>query len=140
MTALQCHKAINVVQDADVPKVIQYNHSQTHWKQWVSFREEVLKCPKRLFITIADECHWGPKAFQAYDKMVNDYAEGQAAGSSGSVQDGLLQQENYFVLLVSATPYNVISRASLIPEEYMVIATPNTPGLQQHDILHQRDR
>ncbi|DBB08167.1 TPA: hypothetical protein ACH3X3_008354 [Trebouxia sp. C0006] len=126
--------------DADVPKVIQYNHSQTHWKQWVSFWEEVLKCPKRLFITIADECHWGPKAFQAYDKMVNDYAEGQAAGSSGSVQDGLLQQENYFVLLVSATPYNVISRASLIPEEYMVIATPNTPGLQQHDILHQRDR
>jgi len=126
----QLHKTINVVQDADVPKVIQYNHSQTHWKQWVSFREEVLKCPKRLFITIADECHWGPKAFQAYDKMVNDYAEGQAAGSSGSVQDGLLQQENYFVLLVSATLYNVISRASLIPEEYMVIATPNTPGLQ----------
>ena len=130
-----------MLQARDVPKVIQYSDRRSHREQWKLFRHEVLKCPTLLFITVADECHWGPKAYQAHDKMVNDYAsEEAAAGSSTGVRGSLLQQENYFVLLVSATPYNVISKGSRIPEEYMVIAQPDQGGLRLHDILRQGAR
>ena len=119
--------------------MIQYSDTPSHRHEWQLFREEVIKRRKRLFITIADECHWGPKAFQAHDKMVNDCVpENDAVGRSADARGSLLQQENYFVLLVSATPYNVLSRASRIPEEYMFVEDHDE--LQMNDILHQLQR
>lgn len=118
--------------------MIQYSDTASHRGQWQLFRQEVFNCPERLFITVADECHWGPKAYQAHDKMVNDYIpETDSVASNADARDDLLQQKNYFVLLVSATPYNVLSRNSSIPEEYMVL---NNGELQMHDILHQLQR
>lgn len=130
------------VQDGDDPKVIQYSGRGSHKKQWAKFRQEVFDNPARLFVTIADECHWGPKAFQAHDQMVNDCVAPQqaAAETSASGRQNLLLQKNYIVLLVSATPYNVLSRDSRIPEEYVVLADPSDSRLKLHDILHQPDR
>lgn len=92
--------------------------------------------PKSLFITVADECHWGPAAFAAHDQMVNDNTSKRGAeeGSASAPQlSELLQQENYVVLLVSATPYNVISRKSRLPEEYMVLKIPSSPVMGHGD-------
>ena len=127
------------VQDGDNPKVIQYSDRGSHGEQWVKYRKEVFDNPKRLFVTIADECHWGPSAFQAHDQMVNDYSAPQqaAAETSASGRQSLLQQKNYIVLLVSATPYNILSRKSRIPEEYVVLAAPSDGWLKLHDILYQ---
>lgn len=128
-----------MLQDGDAQKVIQYSDRRSHPGQWKLFRREVFKRPNRLFITVADECHWGPKAYQAHDKMVNDNEpEEEAAGTSAGARDSLLQQENYFALLVSATPYNVISKGSHIPEEYMVIADQGR--LRLHNVLCQLAR
>ena len=103
-----------VCQDDDVSKVIQYAKKRPHWEKWTKFREDVFSNQKMLFVTVADECHWGPKACAAHDMMVNDYS-----GENDS-QPSLLDQENYLVLLVSATPYNVISTASRLPEAFLM--------------------
>ncbi len=65
--------------------------------------------------------------------MVNDYFDEGANSNT----ENLLDQDNYIVLLVSATPYNVLSKDSRIPEEYMVVADAPTAGLQPLDVLCQ---
>lgn len=51
--------------------------------------------------------------------MVNDYQDPPA-----SLDSDLLLRKNHIVLLVSATPYNVLSQSSRIPEEYVITCTP----------------
>lgn len=58
--------------------------------------------------------------------MVNDYKDPQAV-----VDFDLLECKNYFVLLVSATPYNMLSQTSRIPEKYVITGTP--PGRADQD-------
>ena len=108
-----------MTQDNGIDKVIQYSDNRQHWKRWMEYKTAIMENDKCLYITIADECHWGPTACQAHDKMVNDYHDNPA-----STDSELLQRKNHIVLLVSATPYNVLSRNSRIPEEYVITCTP----------------
>lgn len=118
-------------------KVIQYDDSRKHWGEWQKFRQQIVNSEnkKRLFITIADECHWGPVQGKVHDKMLNDYT------ISPDADDDLLQQENYIALLVSATPYNVLTEDSHLPERYLVVKedelAASSQGLQLFDILAQ---
>ena len=61
-----------------------------------------------MYLMIADECHWGVNAAGAVDKIVNDQANGSE----------LLRQTNFFRLLVSATPYAILTTASALPVVY----------------------
>ena len=51
---------------------------------------------------IADECHWGALQNKAHDNLINDRE--------------LLSAENVVVLLVSATPYCLLTLDSQVPE------------------------
>jgi len=104
------------MQDDDTVKVIQYADKPQHRKEWAKYAEQIRSSPTRLFITIADECHWGPIACQAHDKMVNDYTD----SNPDVVQQDLLECKNHIVLLVSATPFNVLTQNSRLPEKYVV--------------------
>ena len=53
--------------------------------------------------------------------MVNDYKDQQDGVTSDL---GLLECKNHIVLLVSATPYNVLSRTSRIPEKFVITHAP----------------
>ena len=59
--------------------------------------------------------------------MINDYYPEDDVASTSEVraQQDLLLQQTYLVLLVSATPYNVLSRVSRLPEEYIVVNMPD---------------
>ena len=75
--------------------------------------------------------------------MVNDYQQPSPseAGSSAAGAQSLLEQANYLVLLVSATPYNILSKDSRLPEKYMVVAEgqpASAAGLRICDVLERR--
>ena len=108
------------MQGDDTVKVIQYADKPQHRKEWAKYAEQIRSSPTRLFITIADECHWGPTACQAHDKMVNDYTD----NNPDVIQQDLLECKNHVVLLVSATPFNVLSQNSRLPEKYVVTKFP----------------
>ena len=83
-------------------QVIQYEKG-THLTTFDAFKrgalmqlEEIRKGkPGMLFVLIADECHWGPTTGGQHDKFVND--------------PELVEAANVLILLVSATPYNVLT-------------------------------
>lgn len=64
---------------------------------------------------VVDECHYGATLRQAHDTYVNDYASLQRTG-----QAELLQQDNFLTLLVSATPYSMLTNSSRIPNSLFV--------------------
>ncbi|GBG30758.1 GREB1-like protein [Hondaea fermentalgiana] len=71
-------------------------------QKWM--KEEV-KNPKTLFVIIADECHFAPTKDGAHDWLLNNPA---------------LNGENVLRLLVSATPQNVLSKASRVANSNIV--------------------
>ena len=78
------------------------------------FRDEAgqIQHSKRLHVFIADEAHWGIKGGSVHDKYVND--------------NTLTNQHNSVVLLVTATPANLLTGSSRVPEVYL------TSGNSQH--------
>ncbi len=70
-----------------------------------------------LFVMIFDESHWGIGRGGAHDSVLND--------------NDLLESENVMALLVSATPYNNLTRDSRIPERYVQIED-DTEGRRTH--------
>jgi hypothetical protein len=74
--------------------------------QFDQFKKKVISNPETLFLMVVDECHWGCNQSGIHNTMVND--------------DELAQKENLFTLLVSATPYNVLSDKSRIEEKYLI--------------------
>lgn len=122
------------MQDDDNVKVIQYADKPQHRKEWAKYADQIRSSPTRLFITIADECHWGPTACQAHDKMVNDYTD-----KPDVIQQDLLECKNHIVLLVSATPFNVLSQNSRLPEKYVVTKFPALAGNARFQQLQLQD-
>ena len=69
--------------------------------------------PRTLFVLVVDECHWGIVQYKAHDCMVNPVS---VEGRDRRLVDELLQSPNLVSLLVSATPENVLTRDTRIPE------------------------
>lgn len=77
----------------------------------------------KLFVMIVDECHYGATDRQAHDTYVND-CNHETDKHHGPWQDKtakkgiaqLLRQKNFLTLLVSATPYCMLSCNSRIPD------------------------
>lgn len=84
----------------------------------------------KLFVMIVDECHFGITANQAHDMIVNDFswADGKdakrckcdKAGKPHATSGELLKQDNLVTILVSATPYNLLTRMSRLPHNFVV--------------------
>eukprot|EP00966_Prymnesium_polylepis_P329199 7384943-Prymnesium_polylepis.1 len=82
--------------------------------EFTLFKQRVEKNPRTLFIIIADECHWGVLQDKPHDRYVND--------------PSLCKAENVVVLLVSATPYCLLTADSRLPEKKVSV------GEQQLDV------
>ena len=95
------------------------------------FRDQV-KDPdngNKLFVMIVDECHVGITANQAHDMIVNDFSWGNGdeaqrckcdkLGKPHPSSGELLSQDNLVTILVSATPYNLLTNKSRLPLKYI---------------------
>lgn len=95
------------------------------------FRDQVKDSSNenKLFVMIVDECHVGITANQAHDMIVNDFswANGDEAQRCKCDKSGvphpssgqLLHQHNLVTILVSATPYNLLTSKSRLPLKYI---------------------
>ena len=88
-------------------EMVSIKYRKDHFEnRFTPFRNRIEKEKDTLFVLIADECHYAITKDGAHDMIVNDTLA--------------TNQDNFFVLLVSATPYNVLSIDSNIPEMYKV--------------------
>lgn len=97
---------------------------------------------------IVDECHYGATDRQAHDTYVNDCHLVLEDGSihhgpwkdktSAKGQPKLLEQPNFLTLLVSATPYCMLSCNSRIPHRLFVHDNVTDEQLQLCQ-LHRQD-
>ncbi|KAL3904301.1 MAG: hypothetical protein SGPRY_011340 [Prymnesium sp.] len=67
---------------------------------FTAFKLRAQREPETLFIIIADECHYAPTRGGAQDKYIND--------------ELMLKKLNVVVLLISATPFNCLTKTSRI--------------------------
>eukprot|EP00964_Phaeocystis_antarctica_P033926 scaffold19260_cov66-Phaeocystis_antarctica.AAC.7 len=67
-----------------------------------------------LFVIIADECHYNALKNGPHDRLIND--------------PQLAELENVVVVLVSATPYSVLTADSRVPERYWVPSSAPAPS------------
>ena len=113
---------------------------------------------RKLFVMIVDECHYGATLQQAHDTYVNDYnwLDGSQSPQHGPKKDKLvarptgkaqlLQQDNVLTLLVSATPYSMLTCSSRLPESMFVppcqsevqYTLANERGLKALDVLKKQ--
>ena len=119
--------------------VVTYGSGADNYDVFWKFRKSALEKTDVLHLLIMDECHWGStkggwNALYVNDTPVTEGSSGTTgrssstggSGSNGNVElynpidnkpDGtLLRQGNFLVLLVSATPYNVLTAASRVPK------------------------
>lgn len=107
---------------------------------------------RKLFIMIVDECHYGATFQQAQDTYVNDYNWQGVDGASRHGPKGklvvdpkqgpakMLQRGNVLTLLVSATPYCMLTSNSRLPSNLYVSHSVTTlpEGLKQLDVLKRQ--
>ena len=108
---------------------ITYTHSAYNTKAYEAFRKHAFEHPETLHVIVADECHSAITLNGAYDYYVNDrFSNGWSPqhgaptkltpsmdpNSFESRQGQLLEQRNVLTLLVSATPFNVVSSKSYL--------------------------
>ena len=103
---------MNLCSEAEKGRYV-FPYSGNHRESFEAFKAYAMGNPHVLCVAVADECHWGiirhdhdQSCFGAHDKFIND--------------PELCKRKNYLVLLVSASPYNVLTCNSRIPEKYVV--------------------
>ena len=99
--------------------------------EFTLFKQRVETNPGTLFVVIADECHWGALQAKPHDRYVNDA--------------DLCQKENVVVLLVSATPYCLLTADSRLPKRVEANTAESQQCLDVHycswqDVIVQRRR
>eukprot|EP00741_Cyanophora_paradoxa_P012771 tig00020629_g12336.t1 len=94
-------------------QVFMFMDSQACKSAYAAFKKRAIEEPDTLCVLVADECHWGVGRGSAHDSFVND------SNVDSEYPDARLTDcENVLVLLVSATPGNVLTKKSRIPEKY----------------------
>ncbi|KAG2386909.1 hypothetical protein C9374_001944 [Naegleria lovaniensis] len=109
---------------------VSIKYRKDHLPIFEAFRNRIEKEQDTLFIVIADECHFAITKDGAHDNIVNDALA--------------LKHNNFFVLLVSATPYNVISVDSNVPEVYelkqqILKDTGNHNGVENIELIYDKE-
>eukprot|EP01122_Echinamoeba_exundans_P009678 TRINITY_DN3475_c0_g1_i1.p1 TRINITY_DN3475_c0_g1~~TRINITY_DN3475_c0_g1_i1.p1 ORF type:complete len:1153 (+),score=120.49 TRINITY_DN3475_c0_g1_i1:139-3597(+) len=90
------------------------NHDQKAWEQ---FGAEVRENPRRLFLVVQDECHWGPGDDGLADRALNRFPP--------------MLEPNVYVLHISATAWNM---SRVLPE-----FQANVVPLETTEDYHGRD-
>ena len=80
--------------------------TDTHFQQ---LKKDVQENPKTLFVIIADECHWGitkdkDQKPSAHNLFINEWCKDDSP-------------KNVVVVQISATPFNLLTKNSRLPEE-----------------------
>ena len=100
----------------------------------LEFHESARQHRHRLHVMVVDECHYAATLGQAHDAFVNEFKWQDAGGAAKwGPRKGperhrhpdaglILSQENVVTLLVSATPYCVLSQQSRIPEVQLQVS------------------
>ena len=88
-------------------RMFMYGHGEEADMHFEQLKKEVLEKPKTLFIIIADECHWGitkdkDQKSSAHNLFINKWCEESP--------------RNVVVVQISATPFNLLTQDSRIPE------------------------
>ena len=88
-------------------RMFMYGHGEDADKHFAQLKKEVLEKLKTLFIIIADECHWGitkdkDQKSSAHNLFINKWCEESP--------------RNVVVVQISATPFNLLTQDSRIPE------------------------
>ena len=89
-------------------RMFMYVHSAETEKHFKQLKRDIQEKPKTLFIIIADECHWGitkdkDQTPSAHNLFINEW------GREKSLR-------NVIVLQISATPFNLLTQNSRLPE------------------------
>lgn len=91
-----------------------YMWTSTSTKALNLFKASIQTNPDTLHVIIVDECHFAATNGGEYDKFVNDPA--------------IRLLPNLVVLMVSATPYNALTRNARIPRDDRFLYDPAQPG------------
>ena len=88
-------------------RMFMYGHGEDADKHFEQLKKEVQDKPETLFIIIADECHWGitkdkDQKSSAHNLFINKWSEESP--------------RNVVVVQISATPFNLLTQDSRIPE------------------------
>ena len=94
------------------------------------FHESVRKRQKRLHVMVVDECHYAATLGQAHDAFVNEFKWQNADGvevwgpckGSECTRHPTAGAILNMTLLVSATPYCVLSQQSRIPKDQLQVS------------------
>ena len=99
---------------------VRSTENDTHFEQ---LRERVHEKPKTLFIVIADECHWGitkgkDQKASAHNLFINEWCKYNSP-------------RNLVVVQISATPFNLLTQNSRLPEVKCVILSDKISTTQK---------
>lgn len=98
--------------------------TEMHFDQ---LKQSVQQNPRTLFVIIADECHWG----------ITRDKEGKTAAHNMYINEWCKENSpsNVLVVQISATPFNLLTRDSRLPEVQCVISDENSTGCTADDFL-----
>ena len=98
--------------------------TEMHFDQ---LKQSVQQNPRTLFVIIADECHWG----------ITRDKEGKTAAHNMYINEWCKENSpsNVLVVQISATPFNLLTRDSRLPEVQCVISDENSTGCTAGDFL-----
>ena len=94
-------------------RMFMYGHGEDADMHFEQLKKEVQEKPKTLFIIIADECHWGitkdkDQKPSAHNLFINNWCE--------NTTEKKKSPRNVVVVQISATPFNLLTQDSRIPE------------------------
>ena len=89
-------------------RMFMYVHSTETEKHFQELKRDVQEKPSTLFVIIADECHWGitkdkEEKPSAHNLFINEWCKDESP-------------QNVVVVQISATPFNLLTQNSRIPE------------------------
>ena len=94
-------------------RMFMYVRSDENDRYFEQLKLAVEQKPKTLFVIIADECHWGITKDKAHNLFINEWCKDNSP-------------RNVVVVQISATPFNLLTTNSRIPEVRCVVLCDNT--------------
>ena len=88
-------------------RIFMYCYSMDAKEHFEQLKKKVQEKPKTLFVIIADECHWGITKGKGQKPSAHNLFINEWCGES---------PRNVFVVQISATPFNLLTQDSRLPE------------------------
>ena len=105
-------------------RMFMYTRNNDTEKHFEELKKNVQENPKTLFVIIADECHWGitkdkeENKPSAHNLFVNEWCKGNSP-------------HNVVVVQISATPFNLLTQNSRLPDVRCVLLSDKVSTAQR---------